>query len=205
MIAVKAQRGMVLVTSLLLLLVVTMLAISMFRSMGLDEKIAGNMRDKQRALNAAETAEQFAESWLSQRQRQQRHQLHGHGQRQHRSSAGVFKHLAIHGAQQQRGGAAVDERRQPGGGPLCALRHEQHERHDQHQPGLLLRHTDFLHRLPRHFARRLGFRLSNRRRRLRRHRKYRRGGRKHVSGPSPASRIWEDCDENQNHSWRHRP
>jgi type IV pilus assembly protein PilX len=65
-IAVKAQRGMVLVTSLLLLLVVTMLAISMFRSMGLDEKIAGNMRDKQRALNAAETAEQYAENWLSQ-------------------------------------------------------------------------------------------------------------------------------------------
>ncbi len=65
MITVKSQRGMVLVTSLLLLLVVTMLAISMFRSMGLDEKIAGNMRDKQRALNAAETAEQFAENWLS--------------------------------------------------------------------------------------------------------------------------------------------
>ncbi len=65
MITVKAQRGMVLVTSLLLLLVVTMLAVSMFRSMGLDEKIAGNMRDKQRALNAAETAEQYAENWLS--------------------------------------------------------------------------------------------------------------------------------------------
>jgi type IV pilus assembly protein PilX len=65
-ITVKSQRGMVLVTSLLLLLVVTMLAVGMFRSMGLDEKIAGNMRDKQRALNAAETAEQFAENWLSQ-------------------------------------------------------------------------------------------------------------------------------------------
>jgi type IV pilus assembly protein PilX len=64
-ITVKPQRGMVLVTSLLLLLVVTMLAVGMFRSMGLDEKIAGNMRDKQRALNAAETAEQFAENWLS--------------------------------------------------------------------------------------------------------------------------------------------
>jgi type IV pilus assembly protein PilX len=65
-IALKTQRGMVLVTSLLLLLVVTMLAVGMFRSMGLDEKIAGNVRDKQRALNAAETAEQFAENWLSQ-------------------------------------------------------------------------------------------------------------------------------------------
>jgi type IV pilus assembly protein PilX len=59
------QRGLVLVTSLLLLVVVTILAIGMFRSFGLDEKIAGNVREKQRALNAAETAEQYAEQWLS--------------------------------------------------------------------------------------------------------------------------------------------
>jgi type IV pilus assembly protein PilX len=59
------QRGLVLVTSLLLLVVVTILAIGMFRSFGLDERIAGNVREKQRAVNAAETAEQFAESWLS--------------------------------------------------------------------------------------------------------------------------------------------
>ncbi|MGO9633435.1 MAG: PilX N-terminal domain-containing pilus assembly protein [Steroidobacteraceae bacterium] len=62
---VPRQRGMVLVTSLLLLIVVTLLAISMFRSFGLDEKIAGNVREKQRALNAAETAEQYAEYWLA--------------------------------------------------------------------------------------------------------------------------------------------
>ena len=37
----------------------------MFRSFGLDEKIAGNLREKQRALNAAETAEQYAEYWLT--------------------------------------------------------------------------------------------------------------------------------------------
>ena len=48
----------------ILLLVVTMLAVSMFRSMGLDEKIAGNMRDKQRALNAAEPRSS-TRSWLS--------------------------------------------------------------------------------------------------------------------------------------------
>jgi type IV pilus assembly protein PilX len=58
------QRGMVLVTTLLLLIVVTILAVGMFRSFGLDEKIAGNTREKQRALNAAETAEQYAEYWL---------------------------------------------------------------------------------------------------------------------------------------------
>jgi type IV pilus assembly protein PilX len=57
---------MVLVTALLLLLVVTILAVGMFRGFGLDEKIAGNMREKHRALNAAESAEQYAEWWLSQ-------------------------------------------------------------------------------------------------------------------------------------------
>jgi type IV pilus assembly protein PilX len=59
------QRGMVLVTSLLLLIVVTLLAVGLFRSFGLDEKIAGNMREKHRAVNAAETAEQYAEYWLA--------------------------------------------------------------------------------------------------------------------------------------------
>lgn len=63
-IAHSPQTGMVLVTSLLLLIVVTLLAVGMFRSFGLDEKIAGNVREKQRALGAAETAEQYAESWL---------------------------------------------------------------------------------------------------------------------------------------------
>jgi type IV pilus assembly protein PilX len=59
-----AQRGIVLVSSLLLLLVVTIVALSMFRSFGIQEKIAGNMREKQRALQAAVTAQQFAEVWL---------------------------------------------------------------------------------------------------------------------------------------------
>jgi type IV pilus assembly protein PilX len=59
------QRGYVLITSLLLLVVVTMLAVSMFRSFGVEEKIAGNVRDKQRALQAAETAQQYAERWLA--------------------------------------------------------------------------------------------------------------------------------------------
>jgi type IV pilus assembly protein PilX len=54
----------VLVSSLLLLLVVTIVALSMFRSFGIQEKIAGNIREKQRALQAAVTAQQFAEGWL---------------------------------------------------------------------------------------------------------------------------------------------
>jgi len=60
----STQKGMVLITALLLLIVVTILAVGLFRSFGLDEKIAGNLREKHRALNAAETAEQYAEWWL---------------------------------------------------------------------------------------------------------------------------------------------
>jgi type IV pilus assembly protein PilX len=59
------QRGMVLVSSLLLLLVITILALAMFRSTGLSEKISGNMRETERALHAAEVAQQYAEWWLS--------------------------------------------------------------------------------------------------------------------------------------------
>ena len=62
--ATRGQRGMVLITSLLLLIVVTILALGMFKSFGLDEKIAGNLRDKELALHSAESAEQYAEWWL---------------------------------------------------------------------------------------------------------------------------------------------
>lgn len=61
----RAQRGIVLISSMLLLLVVTIIALSMFRSFGMQEKIAGNMREKQRALQAAMSAQQYAEWWLS--------------------------------------------------------------------------------------------------------------------------------------------
>jgi type IV pilus assembly protein PilX len=59
-----SQRGVVLVSSLLLLLVVTIMALSMFRSFGIQEKVAGNMREKQRALQAAMSAQTYAEQWL---------------------------------------------------------------------------------------------------------------------------------------------
>lgn len=58
------QRGMVLITTLLLLIVVTILALAMFRGVGLDNRIAGNALDKQRALQAADSAQQYAEQWL---------------------------------------------------------------------------------------------------------------------------------------------
>ena len=60
------QRGVALVTSLLLLVIITILALSMFRSFGTQEKIAGNLREKQRALHAAASAQQYAEWWLTQ-------------------------------------------------------------------------------------------------------------------------------------------
>lgn len=59
------QRGMVLVTALLLLVVVTIIAVTMFHSFGTQERIASNVREKQRALHAAESAQQYAEWWLS--------------------------------------------------------------------------------------------------------------------------------------------
>src|SRR3569833_2984447 len=58
------QRGMALVSALLLLLVTTMLGVAMFRSFGFLESVAGNTREKQRALHAAESAQTYAEWWL---------------------------------------------------------------------------------------------------------------------------------------------
>lgn len=60
------QRGVALVSSLLLLIIITILALSMFRSFGTQEKIAGNLREKDRALHAAASAQQYGEWWLTQ-------------------------------------------------------------------------------------------------------------------------------------------
>jgi type IV pilus assembly protein PilX len=63
---IATQRGIALITSLLLLMIITILALGMLRSFGVQEKIAGNVRDKERALHAAESAQQYAEWWLLQ-------------------------------------------------------------------------------------------------------------------------------------------
>ena len=60
------QHGMALISGLLLLVVVTIIAVSMFRSFGIQARIAGNTREKQRALHAAEGAQGYAEWFLSQ-------------------------------------------------------------------------------------------------------------------------------------------
>jgi len=59
------QQGMALVSSVLLLLIITILALAMMRSFGTQEKIAGNVREKQRALHAAVSAQQYAQWWLT--------------------------------------------------------------------------------------------------------------------------------------------
>lgn len=58
------QRGVALISALLLLVIITILALSMFRSFPTQEKIAGNVREKERAFHAANSALQFAEFWL---------------------------------------------------------------------------------------------------------------------------------------------
>jgi type IV pilus assembly protein PilX len=60
-----SQRGMALIASLLLLVVITILGIAMFRSFGLQEIVAGNTREKTKAVQSAESAEEYAEWWLT--------------------------------------------------------------------------------------------------------------------------------------------
>jgi type IV pilus assembly protein PilX len=61
----QGQRGFILVTGLLFLVVMTLLALAMFRSTGLMDRISANARDKQRSFEAAESALQYAEWWLN--------------------------------------------------------------------------------------------------------------------------------------------
>jgi type IV pilus assembly protein PilX len=60
----RPQQGFVLMVGLILLVVVTLLSMSMFRSFGMQERMAGNTRDKQRSYEAAQSALQFGEWWL---------------------------------------------------------------------------------------------------------------------------------------------
>lgn len=60
-----SQRGYVLVTGLLFLVVMTLVALAMFRGTGLMDRISANSRDKQRSFESAQSALQYAEWWLS--------------------------------------------------------------------------------------------------------------------------------------------
>lgn len=61
----RLNRGMVLVTSLVILLVITMLALSSVQSTSIQELISRNQRDSNLAFNAAETALVEAESVIN--------------------------------------------------------------------------------------------------------------------------------------------
>ncbi|HEX7115984.1 MAG TPA: PilX N-terminal domain-containing pilus assembly protein [Steroidobacter sp.] len=63
--SVKAQRGAVLVVSLLLLLVMTLLALGASQSTRLQERMAGNQRDMDLALQGAEAGLRGAEELLA--------------------------------------------------------------------------------------------------------------------------------------------
>lgn len=60
------ERGFILVMSLLMLLLVSTLTISMSKNAGLQELVAGNHREKNRAFESAEAALNYAEWWLDQ-------------------------------------------------------------------------------------------------------------------------------------------
>ena len=60
------RGGFALITAMLILVMLSLLAVSMFRGYGLLEKIAGNVREKERAFQSAQNALQYGEWWLGQ-------------------------------------------------------------------------------------------------------------------------------------------
>jgi len=64
--SIQYEKGFVLIAALVFLLVLTIFSVSMFRNFGLQEKIAGNVREKQRAFHSAQSALQFGEWFLTQ-------------------------------------------------------------------------------------------------------------------------------------------
>ena len=63
--AIKQQSGSALIVSLVVLLVMTILGVQGLQSTTLEEKMAGNYRDKAVAFEAAEAALVAAEGWIN--------------------------------------------------------------------------------------------------------------------------------------------
>ena len=61
----KKQRGVVLVVSLIMLLLMTLLSVSAMKTSLMEEKMAGNSRDVELAFQAAETGLRDAELWIA--------------------------------------------------------------------------------------------------------------------------------------------
>lgn len=62
----SSQSGFVLIASMLILLVLSFLAVSMYRGSGLQERIAGSIKEKGRSLQMAQLALHHAETLLDQ-------------------------------------------------------------------------------------------------------------------------------------------
>lgn len=62
----KNQRGSILIVSLMILVVLTMIGVSSMTSSSLQERMAGNFRDRQIAFQAAEMALAYAEEFARQ-------------------------------------------------------------------------------------------------------------------------------------------
>ncbi len=60
----RSEKGAVLIVGLLLLLVMTIIGVTSMQTTLLEEKMAGNVRDQDLALQAAESALRDAEAWL---------------------------------------------------------------------------------------------------------------------------------------------
>lgn len=61
----RGQNGFVLIASLIIMVVITLIAVAMFRGGGLQEKISGNLREKQRAFDIAQNTLTFGQNWLN--------------------------------------------------------------------------------------------------------------------------------------------
>lgn len=59
------QAGFVLVASLILMVVITLIGVAMFRGVSLQEKVAGNLRQKQVAFDIAQNTLIFGQNFLS--------------------------------------------------------------------------------------------------------------------------------------------
>ena len=59
------QRGAVLVISLIMLLLLTIIGVTAMRTVTLEERMAGNMRDRNLSAQAAESALRFGADWIS--------------------------------------------------------------------------------------------------------------------------------------------
>lgn len=64
----RNQRGYVMILSMLMLLIITVISISMAKSFFLEEGMAGNLREKTRALGAAQTALTYGEWYVANHQ-----------------------------------------------------------------------------------------------------------------------------------------